>query len=191
MPPSSVISKPSTFFRNTPKVCVIMLICLFIDTSRTNRTELKNFWTRLKNCTSKLSKQNLTVHQRYSTTLHIFFCVSRCERLVICMHARANWTPHTLGYKKMAIFSRMHCSKPDMYRQRLQLSPVGIHKRLYQKRAHSTGCRLMLNPFVCYTLNTDSVDLATSANSTTYSGLYRETCYAYLNAANRLNLAHT
>ena len=96
-------------------------------------------WTRLKNCLRKLSRQNLTVHQRYSTTLHIFLRVDRCERVVICIHVRASWNPHTLGYKNMDIFSRMQRSKPDMYRQRLKLSPAGIYKRLYQKRAPSTG----------------------------------------------------
>jgi hypothetical protein len=44
-----------------------------------------------------------------------------------------------------------------MCRQRLKLSPAGIYKRIYQKLAHSTGCRLMINPFVCYTLNTSPV----------------------------------
>jgi hypothetical protein len=29
------------------------------------------------------------------------------------------------------------------------------------------------------------------AATATYTGPYRETCYAYLNAANQLNLAHT
>jgi hypothetical protein len=28
------------------------------------------------------------------------------------------------------------------------------------------------------------------AATVTYTGLYRETCYAYLNTANQLNLAH-
>ena len=76
----------------------------------------------------------------------------------------------------------------------------------------------MLNPFVCYTLNMDSVDMTTNVNTNmstrsraqifqnvaklfhretyvavtaTYTGPYHETCYAYLNAANRLNLTHT
>jgi hypothetical protein len=42
-------------------------------------------WTRLKNCIRKLSKQNLTVQQRYSTTLHIFISVDGCERVVTLM----------------------------------------------------------------------------------------------------------
>jgi hypothetical protein len=176
-------NKLSTFSRNTPKVCATMLICSIM--AREN-------WTRLKNCIRKLSKQSLTVQQRYSTMLYTFISVDGCDRGVTCMHARSSWHPHTFGYNNMGIFSRMQrthdpllaflqrvnhswCSSmmlsetqsstSDMYRQRLTLSPAGIYKRVNKKRVPSTGCRLMLNPFVCYSLNRDSVDMATSANT--------------------------
>ena len=111
---------------------------------------------------------------RYSTMLYTLLCVDRYERGVTCMHARSSWNPQTAFSKKKGIFSMMlasatQCSTPDMCRQRLTLSPVEIYKRLDLKRVTSTGCRPMLNPFVCYILNTDSVDMATSANSNMFT----------------------